>query len=843
MKKLTVQTITVLSVLGLTLFPALAGTGGGPFVGGFLRGTLDNDHLTGIGRALNGDVVVCGWTDGYEVWDNASGYDTEQNGSTDAFVAILSPNMEIVKAFTFLGGSSDDKAVGLFVGPQGRIVIAGTTESNNIPATIGAFSVIQRGAKDGFVASFSSDLSTLLACTYFGGTDDDEVTDIVGDEAGNVFFCGSTKSVYGFPVTNGYDQSHAGGYDAFLAGLTPGLSAVIFSTYYGGTSDDVFNDVAIDNSGGLACAGTTRSQDFPTYPKVNPMYWWWQKERPYDWTFNGGETDAVLAMFGDNGARLVVASFFGGSGNDEGKSIVLNSSGDVSIVGTTNSNDLPMVSGSQQYLRGPSDAFIAQLNSTGMTLLASTYLGGEGGEIVDGAVPYKSNQFVLFGTTSSQDLQAVGSGSRSILNGGLEPFVTITSVNSISMLSTIGGSRDDYFTRALVDGDAGVIFVGTSKSPFINIDNKILEAVGEYPATDALSVRYQRGVLDLINPRGGEHLCIEQPLNVAWSKIDMDVTDKYRVEASTDLETWVPISVYTTAISIQAVISDSSFVNRTTTLRVVSSRSHASRMSSPLTVDPPLDIVTPPVGATLCVGDTYQLGVEAKGTGLTYIWRKDGNVIPGQTQPLLSMGPVGNGASGRYDVIVTAACGMSRASDPALVRVAAATEIVTAPRDTTVYRGQRLELAVLATGDALTYTWYRNNLPIPFEMASILTIASISDLDAGTYIVRVTGTCGERVSEEFNVKVEPATSVGEEQLGQIALYPNPASEEVLISTPSFIGTVKLVDQVGSEISSMEFSTEVTNIRVDLSRLAAGRYTIILMPRNRVSRFLGVVVVR
>jgi hypothetical protein len=843
MKKLIIKAAIVLSMLGFTALPTFAGTGGGPFVGGFLRGTLDNDHISGVGRALNGDVVVCGWTDGYEVWDNVSGYDTEQNGSIDAFVAVLSPNLEIVKAFTFLGGASDDKAIGVTIAPSGIIVIAGNTESVNLPTTIGAFSVIKSGYVDGFVASFTSDLSTLLACTYFGGTNDDEVADIVSDEAGNVFFCGSTKSVNGFPVINGYDKIYDGGYDAFLAGLTPGLSTVIFSTYYGGTSDDVFNDVAINNSGSLACVGTTKSQDFPTFPKVNPLYWWWQKERPYDWTYNGGETDGVFTVFGDEGARVMVASYFGGAGEDEGKSIALNSDGEVTIFGTTTSVDIPATSGAQGYLRGPSDVFIAQFNATGMSLTASTYLGGEGGEIIDGAVPFKGDQFVLYGTTTSQNLQTVGSGSRSTLNGGLEPFVTITSVTSISMLSTIGGSKDEHFTRALIDGDGGVIFVGSSTSPFINIDNKILEAVGEYPATDALSIRYQRGVIDLYEPRGGEHLCLDQPVNVAWSKIDMDATDKLRVEATTDLETWFPVSAYTNGSSIQVTISDSSLVNRPTTFRVVSSRSHASRMSSPLTIDPRMDIVTSPIGTTLCAGDSYQLGVEARGTGLKYIWLKDGNVIPGQTQPLLSLGPVGYAASGRYQVTVTAACGLSKTSDPANVLVAASTEIVSVPRDTTVYQGQGLELSVIARGDALSYSWYRNNVLIPFETTSKLTIASITGLDAGAYFVRVSGTCGEKISEEFKVIVQPGTSVGEDHIGQIAMYPNPAFEEVLISTPSFIGTVKLVDQLGSEITSMEFSSEVTNIRIDLSRISAGRYTIVLMPTNRPSIFLGLLVVR
>lgn len=843
MKKLALQTSIALTMLGLTALPAFAGTGGGPFVGGFLRGTLGNDHITGVGRALNGDVVVCGWTDGYEVWDNASGYDTEHNGSTDAFVAVLSPNLEIVKAFTFLGGSSDDKAVGLTITPAGVIVIAGTTESVNLPTTIGAFAVIKSGYVDSFVASFTSDLSTLIACTYFGGTNDDEVVDIISDEAGNVFFCGSTKSVNGFPVTNGYDKTYDGGYDAFLAGLTPGLSTVIFSTYYGGTSDDVFNDVAINNSGSLACAGTTRSQDFPTYPKVNPLYWWWQRERPYDWTYNGGETDAVFTIFSDDGARVIVASYFGGNGEDEGKSIALNSVGELSIIGTTTSVDLPVASGSQMYLLGPSDAFLAQLNATGMTLLASTYLGGEGGEIVDGAVPFKGDQFIIFGTTTSQDLQTVGSGSRSTLNGGLEPFITITSAYSTSMRSTIGGSKDEHFTRALTDGDGGVIFVGSSTSPFINIDNKNLEAVGEYPSSDALSIRYQRGLLDLYEPRGGEHLCIDQPINIAWSKIDMDVTDKYRVEASTDLETWFPVSAFTNGNSIQVTISDSSLINRLTTFRVVSSRSHASRMSSPLTVDPRMDIVTSPIGATLCAGDSYQLGVEARGTGLRYVWQKDGNVIPGQTQPVLFLGPAAYSSSGRYQVIVTAACGLSETSDPANVLVADNTEIVSVPRDTTVYQGQGLELSVVAKGNALNYAWYRNTVLIPFETSSKLTIASISGLDAGDYFVRVSGTCGDKISEKFKVIVQPGTSVGENHDAQIALYPNPAFEEVLISTPLFIGTVKLFDQLGSEITSLEFSSEVTNIRLDLSRVSAGRYTIVLMPKNRPSIFLGLLVVR
>jgi len=109
--------------------------------------------------------------------------------------------------------------------------------------------------------------------------------------------------------------------------------------------------------------------------------------------------------------------------------------------------------------------------------------------------------------------------------------------------------------------------------------------------------------------------------------------------------------------------------------------------------------------------------------------------------------------------------------------------------------------------------------------------------------VRVSGLCGEEISKEFVVNVDQTTDVGEESAGKIALFPNPAFEEVLISTPPFVGTLKLVDQIGTEVDAIVFESEVTNIRVDLSHVGSGRYTLVMMPLNRTSIYLPLLIVR
>jgi len=738
-----------LLTLALLYDDSLAGVGGGPFVHEFVRGGIDNECITGIARMPNGDVVVTGLV------------------RTDVFVAVCSNDLSSIKASTTFGGTSSETSAGVVIGPQGQIVVAGTTESIDLPTTPGAFASLPSGYSDGFVATFSPDLQTLIACTYFGGTNADSITAIDIDESGRIFLAGATRSIYGFPTRNAWDNIHDGGKDGFLASVSINLANVLFSTYYGGTSDEVFHSITLDDSGNLLAVGTTRSQDFPTFPKVDPLYWWLSVDRPYDWTYNGGETDAMLVEFSADGSRCIVATLYGGSEADSGIGAVINGSGHLVMIGTTTST-----------------AYIAQFNSNGRVLIRSTTFGTDGNDYIGGANEYTSDQFVVY--------------------GGPDPFVGIMTADATTFFSYHGTPRTDRVMCSVVEPDGGVLFGGVSNN-------------------DTWGFRLQRGSIDLVTPRGGEHVCIGQAVSCTWSHQDMQEDDVYSIQASTDTVTWTDLATNISADNATATLTQSMVSTQPTYFRVVSSRYHASRTAAPLSVDASPSITKQPVGGSVCNGTNIMLSVASTGVGLRYQWRKDGLNLTGQTQSTLNV-VASTATEGSYDAVVSASCGLSITSASTSVTAIPTTAIESSPTDTTISESSSITFTVVAQGAGLMHQWYHNGQPITNATSSTLTIYQAKESDAGLYACRVTGTCGNAEAPEFVLTVKPATGIQEETTSAFEIYPNPATDHIVLVGTRPLNRIVIYDSFGRTVLETE-SLGVAKVDLSVSSLARGWYIV------------------
>jgi hypothetical protein len=160
--------------------------------------------------------------------------------------------------------------------------------------------------------------------------------------------------------------------------IDPTLS---YSTYLGGSDYDNGLGIAVDSAGNAYVTGYTSSINFPTSNPLQP-------------TMHGG-TDAFVTAIDPTGATLLYSTYLGGSGNDAGRGIAVDSAGDAYVTGYTYSTDFPTSNPLQPTNRGGSDAFVAALDPTGATLLYSTYLGGsleDGGNGV--AVDSAGNAYV-----------------------------------------------------------------------------------------------------------------------------------------------------------------------------------------------------------------------------------------------------------------------------------------------------------------------------------------------------------------------------------------------------------------------------------------------------------------
>ncbi len=223
-------------------------------------GTAGDDQAYALAlHPVSGDIYVAGYTSS----TNFNG------GASDAFVARLPADLKTLTRATLLGGSGDERAMGLAIHPTlGDVYVAGWTSSPNFPGTAGGAQAAGGGGNDAFVARLSADLTTLFRATYLGGSGSDLGQTLAipasGSASGDLYVAGSTTST-NFPGTIGGAQAaNGGGTDVFVARLTTDLTALPQATYLGGSGAEGPTDLAIHPiTGNVYVAGYTASTNFP----------------------------------------------------------------------------------------------------------------------------------------------------------------------------------------------------------------------------------------------------------------------------------------------------------------------------------------------------------------------------------------------------------------------------------------------------------------------------------------------------------------------------------------------------------------------------------------------------
>lgn len=202
-------------------------------------------------------------------------------GVRDAFLTKVNPAGSAKVYSTYLGGSQSETGNGVAVDASGNAYVAGVTTSTNFPVTAGTIQGTSRGGSDAFWAKYDS-AGQQVASTYLGGTGFDSANGIDVDSAGNSYLTGETASSE-FPLVSPVQSTIAGDRDVFVTELNPTGTALVFSTFYGGTGYDFGSAIAVNDSGTIRAVGGTRSLDFPT---INPS-------QP---TFAGGRSDGFYLV-------------------------------------------------------------------------------------------------------------------------------------------------------------------------------------------------------------------------------------------------------------------------------------------------------------------------------------------------------------------------------------------------------------------------------------------------------------------------------------------------------------------------------------------------------------------
>jgi hypothetical protein len=410
------------------------------------------DQAAAIAVDSAGNAYVTGSTTSLDFPVSAGAPDSSFNGFEDAFVTKLDPTGTTLIYSTYLGGSTNgDDGRAIAVDGSGAAYVTGSTASSDFPTTSGAFDGTSNGHTDAFLTKIHPDGSSLVYSTFLGGADSDYGTGVAVDASGNAFVSGLVSSA-NFPTTTGaLDTALGGNGDAFVSKLNSAGSALVYSTYLGGSDFDLGTGVVIDATGAAYVAGYTRSADFPTTALA------------FDTSFNGpfNGTDAFVSKLDAAGTVLLYSTYLGGSDIDFAWEIALDLSGSAYVTGSTFSTDFPTTGGAfDTALGGPLDAFVTKLDAAGAALAYSTYLGGSDTDDGLGIAVDATGQALVTGDTTSSDFPTTAGAAQPVYGGNFDAFVTkLNAAGSAPVQSTyLGGSSQEQGIGIAVSptGDAYV---------------------------------------------------------------------------------------------------------------------------------------------------------------------------------------------------------------------------------------------------------------------------------------------------------------------------------------------------------------------------------------------------
>ena len=290
-------------------------------------GGSDSDGDPMIALDARGNLYFEAWTLSTDI-PTANAFQTESAGSVDISVGKVNAAGDALAYSTYLGGS-DFEICGsdIVVDPAGNNYLNGITCSTDFP-TLNPIQPEKAGPCDAFLTKLNANGNALIYSTYLGGNGDEITLGTAVDAAGNAYVTGTTFSS-DFPTVNPIQATYAGNGDAFVAKVNRNGTALVYSTYLGGTDFDLGRGIVVDAARNSYIVGGTVSTDFPT---ANPLQ-----------AANAGDEDVFLTKLNRTGNALVFSTYLGGSSWEEPSGIALGPSGDAYIQGTTASTDFPVV--------------------------------------------------------------------------------------------------------------------------------------------------------------------------------------------------------------------------------------------------------------------------------------------------------------------------------------------------------------------------------------------------------------------------------------------------------------------------------------------------------------------
>jgi hypothetical protein len=356
----------------------LGGTSGCSFIPANAYTAGDVGNAIAVDAA--GDAYVAGQACSHDfpVTPGAFQSTNHQGSAGNAFVTKLNPTGTGLLYSTYLGGNngySGDFAQGIAVDSLGYAYVAGQAFSRDFPVTAGAFQTsTSAGNNTGFVTKFNPTGTGLVYSTFIGNNFSDGLFAITIDSSYNAYVTGYV-ALGGYPVTPNAFQPHSGNassIDGVVSVLNSTGTALLYSTYLGGSNLENAWGIAVDSSRNAYVTGWTDSSDFPTKGAFQPT-----RSAPV------GTPTGFVTKIDTVSGKLVYSTYLGGSTQEWPAAIAVDPNGDAYVTGFTYSSDFPTTGGAYQSsnkaaANHATNAFFTELNPAGNGLLYSTYLGGSG---------------------------------------------------------------------------------------------------------------------------------------------------------------------------------------------------------------------------------------------------------------------------------------------------------------------------------------------------------------------------------------------------------------------------------------------------------------------------------
>jgi uncharacterized repeat protein (TIGR01451 family) len=381
---------------------------GNALVFGTYLGGSGSDTAYGVAVDSTGNAYVVGDTTspGFP----ANGVQKSYRGSQDAFVTKISSDGSRLVYSTFLGGSGTDHGSAIAIGGSGEAIATGSTFSADFP-TANAYQPSNAGGQDAFVTRISTDGSSLIFSTYWGGSGGSASYPEAGqgialDWQGNVYVTGMTSSP-NFPMIQPQQSSLNGWVDGFVSKFNA-AGWPVYSTYFGGSGTDVSNAIAVDSSGNAYVAGYTYSTDFPVVNALQTA------------VASAGDVDAFAGILNASGSAFTFLSYLGGTGGDTATAISLDPAGSMYLAGWTTSTNFPLLHQLQSTNGGNYGAFVVKMQQVALRITC-THTGS-----------FTQNQSGTYSIVVSNPSLTTGSSGAVVVTDSVSSGLTLVSMAGTS---------------------------------------------------------------------------------------------------------------------------------------------------------------------------------------------------------------------------------------------------------------------------------------------------------------------------------------------------------------------------------------------------------------------------